>query len=92
MATGDAGNAKIGKTNGVPGSLVGCLLAANELADIERGRRDHGFDHIAGLWHPDRKRRLLERGDGDADADAEDVAVFRIALVLVDDDEPARIG
>jgi hypothetical protein len=37
MATGDAGNAKIGKTNGVPGGFMRRLLVANELADIERG-------------------------------------------------------
>ena len=37
MATGDAGNAKIGKTNGVPSGFMRRLLVANELADIERG-------------------------------------------------------
>jgi hypothetical protein len=37
-------------------------------------------------------KRLADRRNGDRDADAEDVLVFRVALVLVDEHEAARIG
>ena len=59
---------------------------------LRRGRRDHGFDHEAGLRHADRHRRLADRRDRHAHADGEDVREGRVALVLVDEDEAARIG
>ena len=58
---------------------------------VGRGRH-HRFDHEAGLRHADRQRRLADRRDGDADADREDVRKRRVALVLVDGDEAARVG
>ena len=67
------------------------LLAAQHLADIQRGGGDHRLDHEAGLRHAARHRRRPDRRNRDAHADPEYVRIFRILLVLVDDDETARI-
>jgi hypothetical protein len=44
------------------------------------------------LGTPDGHGRLAGGRDGDADAQTEDIGEGRIALVLVDHDEAARIG
>ena len=74
------------------GSLGIGLFSLHQPADVARRRRYHGFDHEAGLWHAHRNRRLADGRDGDAYANREYLGEGRIALVLVDENEAARIG
>ena len=53
--------------------------------------RTMAFDHVAGLGHPGRNRRLVLGRDGDADPGGVNLREDRVALVFVDDDEPAGI-
>src|SRR6185437_8259386 len=88
----DAAVAHVGEADGIPRRLSVRLGAVDQALDIVGRRRNHGFDHEAGLGHADGNRRLANRWDRDAYADAEDVREFRVALVLVDQDEAARVG
>ncbi|MPL80122.1 hypothetical protein SDC9_26015 [bioreactor metagenome] len=87
----DALIAEIGEADRVPGADLVGLAAAHEIADVMRSGGDHRLDHEAGLRHPHRHRGRADRRDRDADADAEDIAVFRVALILVDNHEAARV-
>ena len=50
------------------------------------------LDHEACLGHADGHRGLAHRRNGDADADGEDLGKGRVSLVLVDENESARVG
>jgi hypothetical protein len=67
---GDAGIAKIRETDGIPSRLALRLFAVGQRTDVLGNGRDHRFDHIAGLGHAYRNRRLLVRRDRDTDPTA----------------------
>ena len=89
---GDAAVAEIREADGVPGAFGVRRLALGQAMDVVRRGGDHGFDHEPGLGHADRNRRLARGRDRDADSHREDLREGRVALVLVGEDEAARVG
>ena len=89
---GDAAVAEIGEADRVPGRHLRRLGPSASASMLCAVAVHHRFDHEAGLRHADRHRRRLVGRDRDADADREDVAIGRVALMLVDEHEAARVG
>src|SRR5690606_2909438 len=89
---GDTAIAEIRKADGVP-ACFGCrLLAFENCSEVKGGCRHHTFDHEAGFRHADRYGGRTCGRYGDTYAEREDFREGRIALMLVNDDEAARIG
>ena len=57
---GDAAVAEISEAEGVPGRLGVRRLALDQPGNVARRGRHHGFDHEAGLGHPNGHGRLAD--------------------------------
>ena len=66
-------------------------FVAQDLADVFGCCGDHGFDHETCLRHANRNRCLSRWGDRNTYANAKDLRIFRVALMLVCNDEALRI-
>src|SRR5690554_7492684 len=89
---GDAGIAHIGQTDRIPGGFCGFLLAVQARTNIVRRGRDHAFDHKAGLGYTGGHGGRLFRRDGDRHTNTPDIAMYWVALVLINDDKAFRIN
>ena len=87
----NAGVAEVGETQRVPRGLLVGLATVEHRADVVCGRRDHRLDHEPGLRCTGRHRGHLDGRDGHAHAHGVDVRKRRVALVLVDEHEAARV-
>src|SRR5690606_38033548 len=68
------------------------FLPVEVRSDILHDRRHHGFDHVAGFRGTGRHRGRLDRRQRYANPGSIDVAVTRVALVLIDQNEAAGIA
>src|SRR5690606_7904491 len=94
LRQGDESDARIshvGQADRVPGRGCGGRLTVELGRDVADDRRNHRLDHIAGLRRAGRNGRLFDGRDRNAYSSRVDVRITRAALMLVDQDEAARV-
>src|SRR3990167_1094934 len=84
--------AKVGQADRVPGCLGAWLASFQLLLNIVSGGGHHRLDHVARFWRADRYRRHFDWRYCHANADGIDIFKSGIALMLIDQNETARIG